>query len=227
MRAPISIIIPTLNAGAALATCAGSLMEAVEAGLVRELIISDGGSTDETRVIAEGLGAVLLEGPAARGGQIARGVEVASGTWLLILHADSVLAPGWSADAEAFMTRSPERAGYFRLRFDVGGPAAAWIAGWARFRARVFSLPYGDQGLLVARDLLCSVGGVPDLPLMEDVALARRLSGRFTPLSTEITTSAERYLQDGWFRRGARNLGLLARYFGGADPADLADRYRR
>ena len=225
MPAPLSVVIPTLNAAPGLPGAAAALIAGVEAGLIRELVVSDGGSEDATVEIASALGAKIVEGPPGRGGQLARGVAAAGGDWLLLLHADTELAPGWVAAAEAHIARHPERAGYFRLAFRAEGLAPRLVAGWANLRSRTFGLPYGDQGLLISRTLLAEVGGVPDLPLMEDVALARALKRRLRPLPAEARTSAERYERDGWLRRGAHNLGTLARYLTGADPAALAERY--
>lgn len=224
MRAPISIVIPTLNAAAELGPCLEALTEGLQAGLIRELIVSDGGSGDGTQALAEAAGALLVSGPPGRGAQLARGVAAAGGEWLLILHADTRLAPGWSGAVSAHLA-GPERAGWFRLRFRGGGVPGRIVAGWANLRSR-FGLPYGDQGLLVPAALLARVGGYPALPLMEDVALARRLRGRLAPLASVAETSAARYLAEGWLRRGARNLWLLARYLAGADPVRLAREYR-
>jgi hypothetical protein len=113
------------------------------------------------------------------------------------------------------------------LRFDAGGVAPRLVAGWANLRTRMFGLPYGDQALLVSRRAYHAAGGYPDIPLMEDVALARALKGRIALLPLAVTTSAARFQREGWLRRGARNLWLLARYLCGADPARLAARYRR
>jgi hypothetical protein len=120
-----------------------------------------------------------------------------------------------------------DRVGYFRLAFKARGILPGFVAGWANLRSRVFGLPYGDQGLLVRRDVLEAVGGVPDLALMEDVALARALRRQLVMLDAEARTSAARYQRQGWFRRGARNLWTLARYFAGVDPERLAQAYRR
>ncbi|GGH53095.1 glycosyltransferase [Frigidibacter albus] len=225
MRAPISIVIPTLNAAAELGPCLAALTEGLQAGLIRELIVSDGGSGDGTLALAEAAGALVVSGAPGRGTQVARGVAAAGGAWLLILHADTRLAPGWSGAVAAHIA-GPERAGWFRLRFRGGGAAGRIVAGWANLRSRL-GLPYGDQGLLVPAALLARVGGYPALPLMEDVAVARRLRGQMAPLASVAETSAARYLAEGWLRRGARNLWLLARYLAGADPARLAREYRR
>ncbi len=223
MRAPISIVIPTLNAGAGLSGCLGALMEGLEAGLIRELIVSDGGSGDETVAIARAWGAEIVTGPASRGGQLRRGCEAARGDWLLVIHADTELQPGWTNAVAHHLNAGPGRAGWFRLRFDAGGRL---VAGWANMRSRM-GLPYGDQGLLVPRSLYDAVGGYPDQPLMEDVAMARALRGRLTPLDAVAQTSASKYRAQGWLRRGGRNLWTLARYFMGVDVDRLAAAYRR
>ncbi|MCI2399052.1 TIGR04283 family arsenosugar biosynthesis glycosyltransferase [Aliiroseovarius subalbicans] len=225
MRAPLSIIIPTLNASAVLPDTLAALMEGVEAGVVRELILSDGGSEDGTCALADQAGARIVTGPPGRGGQIARGVAAASGGWLLILHADTHLAPGWSGAVLAHM--AGDRAGYFRLRFRARGLAPRLVAGWANLRARLFSLPFGDQGLVLPRVLYDAVGGMPELPLMEDVAMARALRGQLVAIPCEARTSAARFQHLGWLRGGARNLWTLLRYALGADPEVLARAYSR
>jgi len=222
MRAPLSIVIPTLNAADALPACLGALMEGLEAGLIREVIVTDGGSEDETRKVAEAWGAEVILGAASRGGQLQRGCAAARGEWLLVVHADTCLAPGWAEDVIAHLPTG--QAGYFRLRFDHGG---RWVAGWANLRSRWLGLPYGDQGLLISRALYDWSGGYLNQPLMEDVALARTLRGQLKSLQTNAITSARRYRRDGWLRRGARNLWTLARYFMGVDPARLAQLYNR
>lgn len=225
MRAQISVIVPTLNAEPALAACFGALMEGLDAGLIRELIVSDGGSTDASGAVAQAWGAQVLHGAASRGGQLRRGIEAAQGEWLLVLHADTALSAGWTDAVRAAMA-DQQTAGWFRLAFDHGGVAATLVAGWANLRSRL-GLPYGDQGLLIHRDLYAAVGGYPDQPLMEDVALARALRGRLTPLDSIAVTSAAKYRHQGWVRRGARNLWTLIRYAAGVPPARLARDYSR
>ncbi len=221
MRAPISVIIPTLNAETTLPSCLGGLVEGLEKGLIRELIVTDGGSQDQTVSIAKEWGGEVVSGAPSRGGQLHRGCERAQGDWLLVLHADTVLAPGWVGPVGAHLSR--QDAAYFRLQFDQGG---RWVAAWANLRSR-WGLPYGDQGLLISKALYEATGGYRDIPLMEDVALAQTLKGKLTALDATAVTSAQKYRQRGWMRQGARNLMTLARYFGGADPEALAAAYRR
>lgn len=226
MPAEISIVIPALNAAGGLQKSLPALMEGLRAGLIRELILSDGGSADATLDLAEEAGAVLVTGPASRGGQLKRGCAAAKGNWLLVLHADTVLGTGWADAAARHLEQGDGRPACFRLAFDAAGAAPAWVAGWANLRSRLFKLPYGDQGLLIRRRDYLAAGGYPDQPLMEDVALVRRLKGIIL-LPATARTSAARYQRDGWLRRGSRNLRILLRYALGADPEKLAACYRR
>ena len=225
MRAPLSVIVPTRNVATTLPGCFTALMEGVEAGLIRELIVCDGGSDDATLAVAEAWGAVVLAGlTPSRGGQLRHGCAAAQADWLLVLHADTRLAPGWSEVVASHLQGSD--AAWFRLRFDGGGIAAHLVAGWANLRSRL-GLPYGDQGLLIPRKLYEAVGGYPDQPLMEDVALVRALKGRLRGLPAQAVTSAERYRRQGWLRRGTRNLWTLTRYFAGVSPVTLGRDYTK
>jgi hypothetical protein len=224
MPAPISVIIPTLNAERSLSACLTALMEGLDAGLIRELIVSDGGSDDATRSVAEEWGAKIVQGEPSRGGQLRRGCATASADWLLVLHADTQLEAGWTGPVIAHL--NGQKAGWFQLRFDSTGFAAGFVSGWANFRSRI-GLPYGDQGLLLPRYLYQSVGGYPDQPLMEDVAMARLLKGQMTAISSAAITSADKYRNAGWMRRGGRNLWTLVRYFAGVSPAKLAQAYAK
>ncbi|MDJ0858164.1 MAG: glycosyltransferase [Dinoroseobacter sp.] len=225
MPAPLSIVMPVLNAAPGLEQSLPALAEGLEVGLIAELILSDGGSQDATAQIADAAGAIWVTGAPGRGKQIARGIAVANCPWVMVLHADTVLLSGWS-EAVIAALETPGQARYGTLVFDAPGVAPRLVAGWANLRSRLFGLPYGDQALLVHQDLLDSVGGYPDFPLMEDVEMAKRLRGALVPLGAIARTSAARYQAEGWFRRGARNLGLLLRYLRGADPSELAQEYR-
>lgn len=222
----ISVVIPTLNAAAHLPKCLAPLASAAVDGLVREVVISDGGSRDATPLIADNVGAVFVEGPRGRGRQLIAGAARAKGAWLLFLHADTVLEDSWAAEAARFVAGDPMRAGAFRFAFDDDSSAARAAAWWVGVRCRVLALPYGDQGLLISRAFYDALGGFRDLPLMEDVEIVRRIGrARLTLFSARAVTSAEKYRRDGYGKRARRNLVLLARYLMGADPAKLAARY--
>nr|WP_298258055.1 TIGR04283 family arsenosugar biosynthesis glycosyltransferase [uncultured Litoreibacter sp.] len=227
MSAPFSIVIPTLNAAAELPATVNALLPGLEMGMIRELIISDGGSTDDTLMIAEEAGAVIVDGPKGRGGQLHRGAKAAKGEWLLFLHADTHLAPDWVGAAAIHRAEHPNLAAAFRLSFRAKGIAPRLVASWANMRSIGLNLPYGDQGLIMSRALYDYCGGYPDQPLMEDVALARALKGRIRLLDTHVATGAERYEKNGWLRQSLRNFATLTRYSFGADPEALAARYHK
>lgn len=227
MSAPLSVIIPTLNAAHTLPACLAAIGDALFDGLIAEVIFADGGSDDDTAKIADAVGARVLRAPKGRGQQLSAGVAAARGNWLLIVHADSVLGQGWAQAAQNHIEEHADKAAYFRLAFASDRVMARITAGWGNLRARLFGLPFGDQGLLISRAVYQQVGGYPAIPLMEDVAIARSLRGRLRALPVRITTAPDRYEADGWVRRGAHNLGLQARYFLGASPSSLAERYRK
>lgn len=224
MRAPLTVIIPTLNAAQTLGPCLAALSEALGEGLLGEVIFADGGSSDGTEIIAEEVGANFIAAPMGRGNQMAAAARDARGEWLLFLHADSVLQTGWQGAVREHMRG--KSAGYFRLAFDTRSLPARIVATWANFRARAFSLPYGDQALLISRKLYDEIGGYAEIPLMEDVEIASKLRGRLKPIDMVVVTSAAKYRQQGWLRRSFKNAGLLLRYRLGASPEKLAARYR-
>lgn len=225
MRAPLSVIIPTLNAASSLQNTAASLIEGLDNGLIRELIISDGGSEDETALVADKLGAALTTGPPSRGAQLARGATSARGDWMLFLHADTRLSKGWTGAVRQHIQTQPNSAAYFKLQFAASGLSARIVAGWANIRSQVFSLPYGDQGLLISRTLYDETGGYQNIPLMEDVSLTRALRGRIRVLEIFALTSPDKYLKQGWFHRGASNFWILLLFFWGVAPDKLARKY--
>lgn len=226
---PLSIVIPALDGAATLPATLAALEEGRRAGLIAEVILVDGVSSDSTVGIAAGAGARIVDaGAPGRGRQLFVGGAAARGEWLLFLHADTSLAPGW-AQAVARVLSDPamaERAGHFRLRLDDPARQARLIERLANWRARRLGLPYGDQGLLIARDFYERLGGFRPLPLMEDVELVRRIGRRrLVALDGEAVTSAARYRRDGWWARPLRNLTLLTLYFLGLPPGWLRRLY--
>jgi len=221
----ISVVIPVLDAAdelpRALAALAGS-------ELVGEIVVSDGGSRDGTVAIANAAGARVVAGPRGRGPQLITGAAAAKGKWLLFLHADCRLAAGWEEAAAAFIARpgASGRAGYFALALDDLDRAARRLERLVAWRCRTLALPYGDQGLLIARSLYDAVGGFAPMPLMEDVDLVRRLGHRrLAPIAAQSIASARRYRRDGYVRRSLRNLLCLTLYFAGIPPMRIARLY--
>jgi len=223
----LSLVIPALNAAPALARALAALAPEM-AGV--ELVVADGGSADETVAVARAAGAKVVAAPRGRGMQLRAGAAAAAGDWLLFLHADTRLAPGWRRVAEAFMADSGNacRAAAFGFALDDADPRARRVERLVAWRCRALGLPYGDQALLIARKFYDALGGHPALPLMEDVALARRIGrARLALLDHAAITSAARYRRDGWTLRPARNLALLGLYFLGVPPRWLARLYGR
>jgi len=226
LPAPLSIIIPTLNSADKLGPTLAALKPGLDKSLIRELIFSDGGSSDDTAAIAEDMGADLVSGPKGRGGQLARGAEAARGEWLLFLHSDTRLSANWAEEVIPHLPNA-KQAGYFRLRFDANGLAPRIVSAWANLRSRLFGLPYGDQGLLISRQLYDQIGGFSDLPLMEDVDMARKLKGKLAALPAEAVTSPERYKNAGWLRQSCRNAARLIRYKMGVPVERLMGDYSK
>lgn len=202
-------------------------MPGLESGLIREVILVDGGSDDQTRRIAEGTGATVLTSPQkGRAAQLRHGAENARGDWLLFLHADTALSRDWAERSQAHIVERPQHAAVFALAYRSDAPMAKTVARRANWRARTLGLPYGDQGLLVSRKLYDQVGGFPEVPLMEDVKIVQAIGKkRLNFLSAEARTDASKYERDGWRKRGWNNAWLITRYLLGASPEKLAKAY--
>ena len=215
----ISVIIPTLNAEQGLGATLTALVPAAVDGLVREVIIVDGGSSDRTARIADDAGATFIVTQSGRGCQLDAGARRAKSDWLLFLHADTVLEAGWEREVVALMERvasgaRPETAASFRFALDDIGLKPRLLEALVAMRCFALRLPYGDQGLLIPRHLYQQTGGYRSLPLMEDVDLVRRLGRRrVTQLRARAVTSAVRYRRDGYIRRATRNFTCLALYY--------------
>jgi glycosyltransferase involved in cell wall biosynthesis len=211
------VVVPTLNAAAQLS--ANTTLPQVP-----NLIISDGGSTDDTLAAATGLQATLIAGERGRGQQLVAGAEAAvnsGAAWLLFLHADTTLADAWLAEVKVFID-SPEnrfRAGVFRFHLDDDSAQAGRIARMVDWRNRVLALPYGDQGLLISTEFYRRLGGFRPIAIMEDVDIIRRIGrGRLHFFDSPATTDAGRFIDGGYVLRPLRNLCCVALFFLGAPP---------
>jgi rSAM/selenodomain-associated transferase 2 len=229
----ISVVIPTLDAEKGLAETLGALVPATVDGLVREVIIIDGGSTDRTAAIADDAGATFVVRTGGRGHQLAAGARRAKFPWLLFLHADTVLEPGWEREAASFMSgvdngKRALGAAAFRFALDDVAARARVLERFVALRCALFRLPYGDQGLLIPKPLYDRIGGYNPHPVMEDVEIARRLGRRrLSMLRARAVTDARRFKEEGYARRTARNLSCLGLYFLGVSTGTIDRIYRR
>lgn len=215
----LSVVIPALDAADTLPETLNSVQDA------DEIIVVDGGSRDATSEMAQAAGAIVIASEKGRGLQLRRGADAASGEWLLFLHADTRLGRDWRTHVAEHAARHPDKAACFRFRLNDAAWQARLIERAVVLRTRL-GLPYGDQGLLIARTLYDDVGGYAPLPLMEDVDLVRRIGRqRLRLLDADAVTSAERWRRDGWLSRSARNLACLALYRAGMSPERIAKRY--
>jgi len=229
---PLDVVIPTLNAAGPLPATLKSLAPGRDEGLVKRIIVSDGGSQDETVAIAAAAGCVIVTGRRGRGAQLQAGADAAVSAWILFLHADTILSRGWAQEAQSF-TVGAEKEGATRAKAAVFTFVLDDASRWARIletlvsvRVSLFALPYGDQGLLISRELYQSVGGFRPLSLMEDVDFIRRIGRkRLCMLSSRAITSAERYRRAGYLRRMTRNIICLGMFFLGVSVERVAKFY--
>ena len=231
IRLMISVIVPTLNAEKSLTACLIALIPAAMDGFVREVIVVDGGSSDRTLDIADDAGARIIHAERGRGSQLHEGARDARSGWLLFLHADTVLEPGWEHETFRHIRlieagEQVDRAAAFRFALDDDGMLAAYLKAAVALRCRALKLPYGDQGLLISRALYDEIGGFKPLLLMEDVDIVRRLGrSRLTILRPKAVTSASRYRRDGYLKRMMRNTACLGLYYLRVPPRILARLY--
>lgn len=222
----VSVIVPTLQEQEALPRTLDHL--AALPGRF-EVVVSDGGSTDRTRDIAERhpvVSAVVRSEP-GRGRQMNEGAARADGEILVFLHADTRLPQGAYRALCTAVARGA-RGGNFALRFDGGGLFAAFLGAVYRLHrlARVF---YGDSAIWATRSTFDEVGGYRDIPIMEDVEFARALhrSGRVDCLPGPAVTSSRRWREAGIVRTVAIWITIRCLYVAGVSPRRLAGLYRR
>ncbi|MFW6127229.1 MAG: TIGR04283 family arsenosugar biosynthesis glycosyltransferase [Thermodesulfobacteriota bacterium] len=220
----ISIIIPALNEGKYI----GRTLERVQQGTGVEVIVVDGGSVDDTirRSIEAGARLMVIKGGRAR--QMNAGAQAAQGEILFFLHADTLPPPDFDKAMRVALEEQRVTAGAFRLGIVGKSAGLRLIERLTDWRCRWLGLPYGDQGLFLRADLFREMDGFPDLPIMEDFVMVRRLRrrGRIVTLPLAVATAGRRWQSLGIWRTTLINQMIILGYYMGVDPAVLARCYR-
>jgi rSAM/selenodomain-associated transferase 2 len=221
----LSIVIPVLDEAATIAAALAALAPWRARGA--EIVVVDGGSSDATVEAARSLADRVLAAPRGRGAQMNAGAAIAHGDVLVFLHADTRLPP----DADRLILRALEQSSWAWGRFDVTiagrSPLLRVVAAMMNLRSRLTGIATGDQAMFMTREAFARAGGFPDIALMEDIVLSRRLKriGRPVCLAARATTSGRRWDRDGVVRTVALMWRLRLAFFLGAEPARLARRY--
>lgn len=221
----LSIIIPVLDEAATIGDALAALAPYRARGA--EIIVVDGGSRDDTIAAAGPLADKVIAAPRGRGSQMNAGAAVARGDVLMFLHADTRLPP----DADRLVVDVLERAQRAWGRFDVTiagrSPLLRIVAAMMNLRSRLTGIATGDQAMFVTRAAFARVGGFPDIALMEDIVLSRRLKAIGPPacLAARVTTSGRRWDRDGVVRTVLMMWRLRFAFFLGAEPERLARQY--
>jgi rSAM/selenodomain-associated transferase 2 len=223
--AHLAVVVPSFNEATRLPLLLADLA-AGPADLMAELVVVDGGSRDGTPQLARLGGAQVMHAQASRGWQLQRGVAATTAPWLLLLHADARLQPGWSEALRRAMA-APEAVWAFDLAVEGPGVALRLLEWAVRLRSQLRRLPYGDQGLLLPRALLERAGGIPPLPLMEDLLLIQRLQhlAPIRRLGCPLQVNGRRWQRHGVLGTAWRNARLRQAWRRGISPQHLAHRY--
>ena len=220
----ISVIVPALNEAERITGLISSL-QSLDGE--KEIIISDGGSTDGTpEKLSAQRNITLINSPSGRAKQMNAGAQISSGNILWFVHADSLVSPSSLHDIERAISDGAI-GGFFRLKFyDTDDFFMKFIERTSHTRAKNFCLIFGDQGLFLRRDVFDSLGGFADIPLMEDWEISRRLKryhslGQIHALDTLIGTSARRYTKNGRLKTWVKMNFVKALYILGVNTETL------
>lgn len=227
----ISVIIPVLNEADWIERAIASTTPSFNT----EVIVVDGGSTDQTVPLAQGMGAKVLSSPAGRAHQMNAGAKVATGEILIFLHADTLLPSAFDTLIRTVLSSEPQldtqapMAGAFTLRIDGAALSLRWVEWGVNWRSRVLQMPYGDQAIFLSAVVFQTIGGFPELAIMEDFELMRRLKrlGKIVIISTPVVTSARRWLQRGVFVTTLINQLVVLGYLLGVNQNYLRRLYRQ
>jgi rSAM/selenodomain-associated transferase 2 len=220
----LSVVIPALDE---VEQIEGAVASAVAEGV--EVLVVDGGSRDGTPERARAAGATVISSSPGRARQLGIGVEETRGDAVLFLHADTQLAEGWESAVRRALADPRVAGGAFRFRIDDDSLRFRVVEWGTRVRVALLGLPYGDQAIFLHRAVLDAIGGVPQVPIMEDLDLVRAIKrhGRLARLPLPATTSARRFLQRGTLCTVGRNFLAAAAWMLRLDRERVAGWYRR
>ena len=223
-RSDCSIIIPVYNEEKTIS----DLLEYLQ-GFSCEILVVDGNPQQNTINSISEKTIIKIAGPKGRGIQLNMGARKAQGDILWFLHADTLPSPNALAHIKQIMRDQSIGSGAFYLRIDSEKVRYRLLEHGINLRSRVTRIPYGDQGIFMRKSFFEFIGGFPDVPIMEDVALMRlvkRKGGRMCLLKEPITTSARRWEHEGFLRCTLRNWWIRTLYYLGVHPTTLVKWYR-
>lgn len=219
-----SVVIPTLNAEGHIQKSIGSIRCGAKDC---EIIVSDGGSSDKTKDIALGLGALVVTATKGRGAQLREGFKQSRGTLVLFLHADTVISREAFDVLDRYFENQAIKVGKFSLKFDKDDWRLSFYAQMARWDS--FWTSFGDQGIVVRRSFFEEIGGFPDWPLLEDVHFFQK-ARRKTKVHTfpaHAITSAARFVRNGPIKQQVFNGIILMKYLLGSPVSQLSMQYEK
>ena len=220
----VSIIIPVLNEAAIIKQTLGELKQHPDI----EIVIVDGGSQDDTAAIAQQAAKVITVVGKDRAGQMNAGAKLAQSNILLFLHADTRLPSNFIELISKTLKQPNTIAGAFELAIDATGLSLRLIEMLVKVRSRLFSLPYGDQGIFISKQSFIELGEFADLAIMEDFEFIKRVQkkGKIAIAPATVTTSGRRWQKLGVWQTTLINQLVIAGYYLGISPTKLGKFYR-
>jgi len=220
----ISVIIPALNEADNIA----KTIQRAASPATREIIVVDGGSQDSTKHIASSCGAKVYQSPPGRAHQMNFGARKASGDIFLFLHSDTLLPEKFYLQINKVVNQPDTAAGAFLFKLDISGPGPRLIEFFTNLRSRFWQLPYGDQAIFTTHQNFNTVGGYPEVPILEDVLLIKKLKklGGIKTTSKAVITSGRRWQKLGLVKTTLINQKIMLGHLFGLSPQFLKSWYR-